>query len=375
MLWFCFLPSSSSKMSDSKSSSWWTVECEEMANLAIVSLVPEEQQRHLFDGLGKRPATSRSVQEYLQYTSSLGYHFDELKLFEALFKHFGMEDIRDTFLLWLLGEVLPRFQGSTEKLKTLESSVQKLSERTAKLVEDLSISATIDDGGFPVDAEEGIRQLGATLMAQKHLFASEHDSKNFNADLQICKEPCFKNLVSRVESLEQMVKENREGMELYQPVTQGEELAARVQALENKIKELQPPFSMLSDAAESSTCTLTPASTVVNDSNDDAGFRHAEAATAAPLRLRVAVYDSLSGCSNSASRLTQKVLVKMYPHTPFRFLTDKLAEKFGDHQLSSSHSGQSIFDSERPKSLGLGDSAELTYSNTVGSKTIDLTVM
>ncbi|KEQ81923.1 hypothetical protein M438DRAFT_367407 [Aureobasidium pullulans EXF-150] len=363
-------------MSNSRSSSWWTVECEEMANLAIVSLVPEEQQRHLFDGLGKRPATSRSVQEYLQYTSSLGYHFDELKLFEALFKHFGMEDVRDTFLLWLLGEVLPRFQGSTEKLKTLESSVQKLSERTAKLVEDLSISATIDDGGFPVDAEEGIRQLGATLMAQKHLFASEHDSETFNRDLQICMEPCFKNFVSRVESLEQMVKENREGMKLYQPVTQGEELAARVQALENKIKELQPPFSMLSDAAESSTCTLTPASTVVNDSNNDvAGFRHAEAATAAPLRLRVAVYNSLPGCSNSVSRLTQKVLVKMYPHTPFRFLTDKLAEKFGDHQLSSSHSGQSIFDSETPKSLGLGDSAELTYSNTVGSKTIDLTVM
>lgn len=231
-----------------------------MANLAIVSLVPEEQQRHLFDGLGKRPATGRSVQEYLQYTSSLGYHFDELKLFEALFQHFGMEDIRDTFLLWLLGEVLPRFQGSTEKLKTLESSVQKLSERTAKLVEDLSISATIDDGGFPVDAEERIRQLGATLMAQKHLFASEHDSENFNRGLQISMEPCFKNLVSRVESLEQMVKENREGMKLYQPVTQGEELAARIQALENKIKELQPPFSMLSDAAESSTCTLTPAS-------------------------------------------------------------------------------------------------------------------
>ena len=89
----------------------------------------------------------------------------------------------------------------------------------------------------------------------------------------------------------------------------------------------------------------------MNDSNDDAGFRHAEAATAAPLRLRVAVYDSLSGCSNSVSRLTQKVLVKMYPHTPFRFLTDKLAEKFGDHQLSSSHSGQSIFDSETPKSV------------------------
>ncbi|THY42318.1 hypothetical protein D6C97_09600 [Aureobasidium pullulans] len=363
-------------MSDSKLSSWWTVANEEMADEAIVSLLPGEQQRPLWNEFHKRPATSRNIQEYLQYVSSLGYHFDELQLFEMILNHFGMEDIRDDFLLCLLGEVLPRFQGSTEKLKTLESSVQKLSERTAKLVEDLSISATIDDGGFPVDAEEGIRQLGATLMAQKHLFASEHNSETFNRDLQICMEPCFKSLLGRVESLEQMVKENREGMKLYQPVTQGEELAARIQALENKIKELQPPFSMLSDAAESSTCTLTPASTVVNDSNDDvAGFRHAEAATAAPLRLRVAVYDSLPGCSNSVSRLTQKVLVKMYPHTPFRFLTDKLAEKFGDHQLSSIHSGQSIFDSETPKSLGLGDSAELTYSNTVGSKTIDLTVM
>ncbi|THZ81315.1 hypothetical protein D6C84_06701 [Aureobasidium pullulans] len=363
-------------MSDSKSSSWWTVECEEMANFAIISLVPEEQQRHLFDGLEKRPATSRSIQEYLQYTSSLGYHFDELQLFAALFEYCGTEDIRDKFLLWLLGEVLPRFQGSTEKLKTLESSVQKLSERTAKLVEDLSISATIDDGGFPVDAQEGMRQLGATLVAQKHLFASEHDSETSNTDLQTCMEPCFKNLVSRVESLEQMVKENREGMELYQTVTQGEELEARIQALENKMKELQPPFSMLSDASESSTCTLTPASTVVNDSNDDAGFRHAEAAAEAPIHLRVGVYDSPPLSSNSSARSPQIIVVKMYPHTPFKSLTDKLVEKFGDHQLGLSRTGQSIFDSETPTSLGLEDFAQLIHTSIPnGEQTIDLTVM
>ncbi|THX95191.1 hypothetical protein D6D02_10002 [Aureobasidium pullulans] len=363
-------------MSDSKSSSWWTVSFENMANEAIVNLLPKEQQRLLWNEFNKRPATSRNLQEYLQYVSSLGYYFDELRLFETIFNHCGMEKTRDKFLLWLLGEVLPRFESSKRKLMTLESSVRQLSVWTEKLIDDLWIHASIDDKGLPVDSEEGMRQLRAALIAQKHLFASKHDSVTSNTDLQTCMEPCFKNLVSRVESLEQMVKENREGMEIYQPLTQGEELAARVQALENKINELQPPFSMLSDASEFSTCTLTPASTVVNDSNDDvAGFRHAEAATAAPLRLRVAVYDSLPGCSNSVSRLTQKVLVKMYPHTPFRFLTDKLAEKFGDHQLSSSHSGQSIFDSETPKSLGLGDSAELTYSNTVGSKTIDLTVM
>ena len=94
---------------------------------------------------------------------------------------------------------------------------------------------------------------------------------------------------------------------------------------------------------------------MVNDSNNDvAGFRHAEAATAAPLRLRVAVYDSLPGCSNSVSRLTQKVLVKMYPHTPFRFLTDKLAEKFGDHQLSVISPRKQVFDSETPDSVSTG---------------------
>ncbi|THY14270.1 hypothetical protein D6D00_09860 [Aureobasidium pullulans] len=352
-------------MSDSKLSSWWTVGNEEMADDAIVYLLPKEQQRPLRNEFNKRPATSRNIQEYLQHVSSLGYHFDELQLFELILNDFGMETIRDDFLLCILGEVLPRFQGSTEKLKTLESSVQKLSERTAKLVEDLSISATIDDGGFPVDAEEGIRQLGATLMAQKHLFASEHDSETFNRDLQICMEPCFKNLVSRVESLEQMVKENREGMKLYQPVTQGEELAARVQALENKIEELQPPLSIPSDAAESSTCTLTPASTVVNDSNDDvAGFRHVKWTTIPPIHLRVTV-----------PRSSIPILVKMYPYTPFKILTDKLVEKFGDHQLSVISPRKQVFDSETPDSLELKNLAKLEYASIPGEgQTIDLTI-
>ncbi|THW72847.1 hypothetical protein D6D17_10680, partial [Aureobasidium pullulans] len=268
------------------------------------------------------------------------------QLFQKVFDYWGVEESSEKFLLWLVSEFLPRSETSAERVDILDSSIRKLSGRISKLAEDrIWTSVPIDNQGCHVsDAEEGIRRLHIALTAQKRLLASEHDSENFNTNLKTCIEPCFKNLVSRVESLEQMVKENREGMQLYQPVTQGEELAARIQALENKIKELQPPFSMLSDAAESSTCTLTPASTVVNDSNDDAGFRHAEAATAAPIYLRVKVYTHLGSPSKS-------MLVKMYPYTPFRFLTDKLAEKFGDHQLSSSHSGQSIFDSETPKSV------------------------
>ncbi|THW33877.1 hypothetical protein D6D21_09811 [Aureobasidium pullulans] len=365
-------------MSDSKSSSWWTVGYEVMVDVAIANSLPEEQRASFWNNLKGPPGTSRNLQEHLQCISSLGHQFDEPQLFQKVLDYWEAEESSEKFLLWLVSEFLPRSETSAERVDILDSSIRKLSGRISKLAEDRKWrSVPIDNQECHVsDAEEGIRRLCNALTAQKCLLASQNDAGNFNRNLQISMEPCFKNLVSRVESLEQMVKENREGMELYQPVTQGEELTARAQALENKIKELQPPFSMLSDAAESSTCTLTPASTVVNDSNDDvAGVRHAGAATAAPLRLRVAVYDSLPGCSNSVSRLTQKVLVKMYPHTPFRFLTDKLAEKFGDHQLSSSHSGQSIFDSETPKSLGLGDSAELTYSNTVGSKTIDLTVM
>ncbi|THZ15651.1 hypothetical protein D6C89_09629 [Aureobasidium pullulans] len=360
-------------MSNSRSSSWWTVGYEVLVDVAIANSLPEEQRASFWNNLKGPPGTSRNLQEHLQCISSLGYQFDEPQLFQKVFDYWGVEESSEKFLLWLVSEFLSHSETSAERVDILDSSIRKLSGRISKLAERGIWTAvpTDNQGCHVTDAEAGIRRLCIALTAQKRLLASQDNAGNFDEE-----EPCFKNLVSRVESLEQMVKENREGMELYQPVTQGEELAARVQALENKIKELQPPFSMLSDASESSTCTLTPASTVVNDSNDDvAGVRHAGAATAAPLRLRVAVYDSLPGCSNSASRLTQKVLVKMYPHTPFRFLTDKLAEKFGDHQLSSSHSGQSIFDSETPKSLGLGDSAELTYSNTVGSKTIDLTVM
>ncbi|THZ54029.1 hypothetical protein D6C88_09584, partial [Aureobasidium pullulans] len=285
----------------------------------------------------------------------------------------------EKFLLWLVSEFLSHSKTSAEKVDILDSCIRKLSGRISKLAEDRIWTAVPTDNQecHVSDAEEGIRRLCNALTAQKRLLASQNDAGNFNRNLQISMEPCFKNLVSRVESLEQMVKENREGMELYQPVTQGEELAARVQALENKIKELQPPFSILSDASESSTCTLTPASTVVNDSNNDvAGFRHAEAATAAPLRMRVVVYDSPPQCSNSSSRLRQIIVVKMYPHTPFKSLTDKLAEKFGDHQLSFRGTFKGIFVSDTPSSLGLEHSAELIYFSTSGSaKTIDLTVM
>ncbi|THY00525.1 hypothetical protein D6D03_06433 [Aureobasidium pullulans] len=340
-------------MSNSRSSSWWTVGYEVMVDVAIANSLPEEQRASFWNNLKGPPGTSRNLQEHLQRISSLGYQFDEPQLFQKVLDYWEVEESSEKFLLWLVSEFLSHSKTSAERVDILDSCIRKLSGRISKLAEDRKwTSVPIDNQGCHVsDAEEGIRRLHIALTAQKRLLASQDNAGCFNRDLQISMEPCFKNLVSRVESLEQIVRENREGMEIYQPLTQGEELAARVQALENKINELQPPFSMLSDASELSTCTLTPASTVVNDSNDDAaGFRHAEAATAAPLHLRVAVYDSLPGCSNSVSRLTQKVLVKMYPHTPFRFLTDKLAEKFGDHQLSSSHSGQSIFDSETPKS-------------------------
>ncbi|THV80223.1 hypothetical protein D6D26_10430, partial [Aureobasidium pullulans] len=293
------------------------------------------------------PGTSRNLHEHLQRISSLGYQFDEPQLFQKVLDYWEVEESSEKFLLWLVSEFLSHSKTSAERVHILDSCIRKLSGRISKLAEDRKwTSVPIDNQGCHVsDAEEGIRRLCNALTAQKRLLASQNDAGNFNRNLQVSMEPCFKSLLGRVESLEQMVKENREGMEFYQPVTQGEELAARIQALENKIKELQPPFSMLSDAAESSTCTLTPASTVVNDSNDDvAGFRHAEAATAAPIYLRATVYTHLGSPSKS-------MLVKMYPYTPFKSLTDKLVEKFGDHQLSSSRSGQSIFDSETPASV------------------------
>ncbi|THY72505.1 hypothetical protein D6C93_10488, partial [Aureobasidium pullulans] len=306
-----------------------------------------EQRASFWNNLKGPPGTSRNLQEHLQRISSLGYQFDEPQLFQKVFDYWGVEESSEKFLLWLVSEFLSHSKTSAERVDILDSCIRKLSGRISKLAEDRKwTSVPINNQECHVsDAEEGIRRLCNALTAQKRLLASQDDAGNFDEE-----EPCFKNLVSRVKSLEQMVKENREGMELYQPVTQGEELAARVQALENKIKELQPPFSMLSDAAESSTCTLTPASTVVNDSNNDvAGFRHAEAATAAPVDLHVEVYDDGAVYLNDW-RPTQKMLVRMYPHTPFKILIDKLVEKYGDHQLSFRGTHKSIFVSDTPSS-------------------------
>lgn len=44
----------------------------------------------------------------------------------------------------------------------------------------------------------------------------------------------------------------------------------------------------------------------------------------------------------------------MYPYTPFKFLADKLVEKFGDHQLSVISPRKQVFDSETPDSVSTG---------------------
>ncbi|THY66928.1 hypothetical protein D6C95_10498, partial [Aureobasidium pullulans] len=274
-------------MSNPRSSSWWTVGYEVMVDVAIANSLPEEQRASFWNNLKGPPGTSGNLQEHLQCISSLGYQFDEPQLFQKVFDYWGVEESSEKFLLWLVSEFLSHSKTSAERVDILDSSIRKLSGRISKLAEDRIWTAvpTDNQGCHVSDAEEGMRRLCIALTAQKRLLASQDDAENLDEE-----EPCFKNLVSRVESLEQMVKENREGMKLYQPVTQGEELAARVQALENKIEELQPPLSIPSDAAESSTCTLTPASTVVNDSNDDvAGFRHVKWTTISPIHLRVTV--------------------------------------------------------------------------------------
>ncbi|THY24568.1 hypothetical protein D6D01_05417 [Aureobasidium pullulans] len=338
-------------MSDPRSSSWWTAGYEVMVDVAIANSLPGEQRASFWNNLKSLPGTSRNLQEHLQCISSIGYQFDEPQLFQKVFDYWGVEESSEKFLLWLVSEFLFCSKTSAERVDILDSCIRKLSGRISKLAEDrIWTSVPIDNQGCHVsDAEEGMRRLCVALTAQKRLLASQDDAETFNEELQTM-EPCFKNFVSRVESLEQMVKENREGMELYQTVTQGEELEARIQALENKIEELQPPFSMLSDASESSTCTLTPTSTVVNDSNDDAGFRHAEAAAEAPIYLCVTVVTHQASWPESSKHM----LVKMYPHTPFKILKNKLVEKFGDHQLSVISPRKRVFDSETPASVSTG---------------------
>jgi hypothetical protein len=83
-----------------------------------------------------------------------------------------------------------------------------------------------------------------------------------------------------------------------------------------------------------------------NDMGHDLGT------SAGPLQLCVTVHTD--GEIHRQERLgpTQRIIVKINPNTPFKILSDKLLEKWGDHELRLSELPcEYVFDSDTPASI------------------------
>lgn len=79
-----------------------------------------------------------------------------------------------------------------------------------------------------------------------------------------------------------------------------------------------------------------------------------ETPAAPPLQLRITVHTD-DGChSLEWPGSTQSVLVRMYPDTPFKSLTDKLRRTWINRELKLGQSPwQYVFDSDTPASVSL----------------------
>lgn len=81
--------------------------------------------------------------------------------------------------------------------------------------------------------------------------------------------------------------------------------------------------------------------------NDNTG--HDDEIPTAPLQLSVIIYTGGGIHRHNRPGPAQHVIVRMYPHTPFKHLADKLRERWGDRELRLSELPcEYVFDGDTP---------------------------
>jgi hypothetical protein len=89
-------------------------------------------------------------------------------------------------------------------------------------------------------------------------------------------------------------------------------------------------------------------------------------AAATPLKLHVRVYNDAMARHSQRRGSAHSILVRVHPNTPFKNLTDKLRQKYGDHTMALDESPSFyIFDSDTPASVSAScqDAAELSIDD------------
>ncbi|KAG9523067.1 hypothetical protein KCV07_g2709, partial [Aureobasidium melanogenum] len=325
---------------------YWNVRVQEKMIIVIAELIDPDRRQAFWQELKMVFMTYQSPSDLLEIFDRLAYPLDELKLIQELLKNYTWEDDGDGVLIaWLAFDVFPQLQASRDRFQTLETTIGMVSRRLSSFRQELERALASDDPDARTGDYDKVGTGGTSV-------SLDMDDR-------------YKALTERIKALEEKVQDNRDNMESHQPFS-------------------EPPldFAAVSDGSIFSTCTLTPASTVVNETvgqSNDMG--RADVVPTAPLELHIAVY--LDVVHVVADRITHAgvswpLLVRMHSNTPFKSLTDKLRQQYGrDHMyLRQMHSPlKCVFDSDTPASLNLTQDMELIYGPINGAvETIDLTM-
>ncbi|KAG9675257.1 hypothetical protein KCU99_g7909, partial [Aureobasidium melanogenum] len=373
---------------------YWDENIQETMTITIAELIGDPERRAPFWGPIKQGPICQSLPEFLQKFVQHGYQLNEFTIIQALLINpiRFQDDDREAIISWLIFDILPRLQESHARIQTLETTVNMLWRRLSGFIKDLAEA-------LPLEHRHGDDANAAKLRLNFLSIVLQHCKDNLDRDrasdaprstsgtggasgcLGIDRR--YKALTDRIQALEKMVQENRDNMESHQPFVMVEESAktAHGQIVESEVQEPPLQFEALSDAPTSSTCTLSPASTVVNEpvgGSSNTGCDRVTTATTLDLRVLIHVDEIVAVSSDSIDydETPYNLVVRMHRNAPFKSLTDKLCENSGCHELRQKNSPlKCIFDSDTPASLNLKQDDELIFAITSDRlKTLDLTI-
>ncbi|KAH0259692.1 hypothetical protein KCU91_g15069, partial [Aureobasidium melanogenum] len=313
--------------------------------------------------------------------NSLGLEENSLINIVELLKNYTWEDAGDGVLVpWLAFDVFPQLQDSRDRFQTLETTIDMVSRRLSSFSQDLERELASEDPDARIGDHDNVQVQRLRAVLRQHTNAPVHDhdtdaphstSGTGGTSESLDMDDRYKALTERIKALEE------------KPFVMVEESAgtARSQPMQGAAQEPPSEFAALSDASTSSTCTPTPASTVVNEPvRKSSNTSRDRVSTATILELRVFVhFDDIVTVEPDGIEYYETpypMIIRMHRNAPFKSLIDKLRGKFGDHELRQQNDPlKCIFDSDTPDSLNLEKDDELIFALINDRvETMDLTI-
>lgn len=211
-------------------------------------------------------SSSKCLSDFLGQFDEAGHSLDDLRVLQGMLLD---TDGDETLMPFVVYNILPRLQATRARVQSLETTVDLISRKFSAFAKDV-FEALPEYHGYvlPSTSQTQLNRLSAAFRKHKDTMCYNNDkdepdlvSRSDSASGRIGKDDDHKRLVERVRVLEEMVAQDRNQREFRRSITTAEEsCAADAQQPEHTMQAHQPAFAALSDASESSICTLTPAS-------------------------------------------------------------------------------------------------------------------